>query len=464
MNPGAIVEGSHGRYAVLSKAGEGGVGTVYKAKNVATSEIVAVKVLHPKRFELTDVQKERFTNEIRESLGIESDYIVKGIDTGTYNDEPFLVLEWLSGGTLQDLIETTDYTEEDVFSLTSQLLKAFQELSRLGLVHRDLKPNNVLLTADKRLKLSDLGLVKKVSAQAFLTASGAHIGSLLYISERQRNEPESVTRRDDFYAVCLILYELVSGRRIHNRNRPLLYLRPELAPMALCRLIDAGMQDDEDWEDTFEELCRYIDLENECLSAGYTGTSTVPERTVQAKVDGLLSLLDVETEDDDPDVTATDSSQTLMDEVVEILVASFNGCAEEIKECGILIDINDEMDDDVLHFGVSFSEELEDVIKDSGKEIWIADPMYGWVYITTEDNGGVVLEGIGSKRFDPDFSVMRDDDFDRSIAQIDSETRAYLVRFGRSMALATALGAIERIEDYAKEEDEDVESDEASNG
>jgi serine/threonine protein kinase len=232
---GTIVQGAKGRYAILASAGEGGAATVYKARNVSTGDTVALKVLHSKRFLVNDVQRARFGYEIETMLDVSSEYLVGGIDSGEYGEEPFLVLEWTAGGTLEKVIENGQYGIDETIQYTAQLIKAFKELERLGVVHRDIKPSNVLLASIARLKLGDFGLARSLLTPTHLTATTARIGSLLYMSERQRFGTHEATARDDFYSLSLVLYELVSKRKIHTRNTLLEILRPNNATIALCR-------------------------------------------------------------------------------------------------------------------------------------------------------------------------------------------------------------------------------------
>jgi serine/threonine protein kinase len=450
---GTIVEGSRGRYAIIAEAGEGGVGTVYKAKEIASGNVVAIKVLHSKRFELNDIQRERFLNEMTASLEIDSPYIVAGLDTGEYAGQPFLVLEWLSGGSLQHLIESGHYESHEVIAFTAQLLKAFQDLRRLGLIHRDLKPNNVMLTDDHRVKLADLGLVRKVAAPAFLTASDAHIGSLLYISERQRFSPDEATSRDDFYSLSLILYALVSRRRIHNRNVPLLYLRPDIAPIALCSLIDRGMQDLDDWQNTYDELCLYIDLDAECINREYTGSVLVPEYLIQSRVDQLLKRVTSKADAGDACDTETNSFRTLLDDIVDIIIRAFNDCACEFSHCGVLIGIADELEDtgDAIYFSARFTGGLEILLDELSISEQVNDRLFGWISFEVLADGSVRIDGISGKRLYADHSHLPVDMCDRVVSKLDESTKLFLRHVGRGAAVGAGIGAIERIEDVLEE-------------
>ncbi len=445
---GTIVQGSRGgRYAIHSTAGEGGAGTVYQAKDVSTGKIVALKVLHSKRFELNDIQRERFLNEIRASMDVSSEYIVTGIDSGEHNGAPFLVMEWLSGGTLKQLIQSGDYNTEDLIAFTAQLLLAYRDLQRLGLVHRDLKPNNILLTAHRRLKLSDLGLVRSAAAPAYLTADDARIGSLLYISERQRFRSKEVTCRDDFFSLCLILYELVSRSLIHTRNVPLQFIRPAIAPVALCAFVDQGMQDLDDWQDTHHELCQYIDLERECINPDYTGSVIVPEHTIQAKVDHLRAHVGRDSQATEIIETKTESTIVALQEIAYLVSSAFNDCAREFKHCGVAVEIVEVLQDgDTLYFSASFRAELDVLLDRTNLDELAHEGLYGWIAFETHGDGSVQIHAIHGKRLFVDGQYLPEDTFDRIITVLDDETKMFLRHVSRAVAVGAGIGAIERIE------------------
>ena len=101
IGPRAIVDGTRERYQIIREIGSGGVGTVFLGRNISSSTQVALKFLHGSRFPVTDTSRERLYQEIKAATEeISSDYIIAGLDYGIFNEEPFLVMEWMSGGTL----------------------------------------------------------------------------------------------------------------------------------------------------------------------------------------------------------------------------------------------------------------------------------------------------------------------------------------------------------------------------
>jgi serine/threonine protein kinase len=455
---GTILEGEQGKYAISSVAGEGGVGTVYKARKTISGEVVAVKLLHSKRFPLTDVQRERFRNEISACMTVTSQYIVRGIDKGYHDDEPFLVLEWMPNGTLQQFIADGNYNSDEVVSMTAQLLKAFLDLRSFGLVHRDIKPNNVLLAANGRLKLADLGIARSFVTPAYLTASDQRLGSLLYISERQRFSPESATSRDDFYSLCLVLYELISRRRVHTRNLPLGFLRPSLAPMALSLLVDRGMEDSDAWEEVFFEMCRYIDVEREIICEDYTGSVLVPEVMLRSKAKQVMeSLKDIITTEtySDSDERAP-ASTSLLDDSINIIRRAFDDCVREFQDSGILLRISPDVEDlgdgeYSIYFGAAFDKSVADLLDATSLRSEVEDRLFGWITLGRKDGDCYHIVGIGGKRLDVDTSVLPQNVFDTDICNLDKDEMAFLQRVGRTLALGAALGALQRIKEIIDE-------------
>lgn len=389
-------------------------------------------------------------------MTINSEFIVRGLDTGFSRDEPFLVLEWMEGGTLQHFIHLREYHLNDVVRITAQLLKAFRELQRFNLVHRDLKPNNILLTADNCVKLSDLGILRVPESTLYLTGTGDQLGSLLYISERQRFAPDQATPRDDFYSLCLILYELISQRRIHNRNIPLANLRSPLAPLALSMLVDRGMEDLEDWQSVFEEMCLYVDLKTEVVSSEFIGSNTLPENVVKIHVDRIIQLLGgvvspIIHTDVSPENTA------FLDKVVSKIAHAFRKCASEFIHLGVEVEISSPPveDGNCVYFWAKFGDDIYDLIVKHNLEDYATERLYGWFELEIAINGTVSISHISGKRLFADFQYLPDDTFDRVLSRLDECDEAFLNRFGRGLAIGAAIGAIESIEDlFSIDEDE----------
>ncbi|WP_225411822.1 serine/threonine protein kinase [Stigmatella hybrida] len=461
---GRILKGHRGQYVIKTQIGEGGVGTVFKAQSIETGQDCAVKVLHSKRFELTDAQKRRFEQEIEATCqGVKSPYIVAGIDFGSSEGTPFLVMEWMPGGTLLDLIASDKpINQPQAIAFITQLLKGYRDLRQHGYIHRDIKPNNVLLTEDQRLKLSDLGVAKSPTSTVYLTGTGTQIGSLLYISERQRTDPEKASPQDDFYALCLVMYELATRRRIHISNPRLAYLQPSTIPGPLALLIDKGMQDTSDWQTAFEAMCHYLDLERECIQDNYEGSLLVPHRLIERRRQAVTKKLFTLCQNMDllhEDATEADwvaDEPHIINDVVRIITDAYEECASEFEDAGVYVTLTR-----AEHTLLTFSAGFDETTQAAMEELDIYDKIfdgrfYGWLSLHEREDGAVFLSGIGSKRLDADESHMPPDAFSRAFDVLSDENIAFLRSVGRALAVGVALGALnwldQHLDWYAEEQ------------
>jgi serine/threonine-protein kinase len=199
-----------GRYQVRSRIARGGMATVYLATDLRLERKVAIKVMHG---HLSDDVKfrDRFIQEARSAARLAHPNVVNVFDQGQDSDMAYLVMEYLPGITLRDLLqEHGRLTTDQTLDILEAVLAGLSSAHRAGIVHRDLKPENVLLADDGRIKIGDFGLARAASAN---TATGAALlGTIAYLS------PELVTRgiadtRSDIYAVGIMTYEMLTGKQ-----------------------------------------------------------------------------------------------------------------------------------------------------------------------------------------------------------------------------------------------------------
>ncbi len=199
-----------GRYQVRSRIARGGMATVYLATDLRLERRVALKIMHS---HLADDHtfKSRFVQEARSAARLAHPNVVNVFDQGQDADMAYLVMEYLPGITLRDLLK--DYgklTAEQTVDILEAVLAGLAAAHKAGIVHRDMKPENVLLADDGRIKLGDFGLARAVSAN---TGTGqALLGTIAYLS------PELVTRgvadaRSDIYALGIMMYEMLTGEQ-----------------------------------------------------------------------------------------------------------------------------------------------------------------------------------------------------------------------------------------------------------
>ena len=206
-----------GRYQIRSRIARGGMATVYLATDLRLERRVAIKVMHG---HLADDSKfkERFIQEARSAARLAHPNVVNVFDQGQDSDMAYLVMEYLPGITLRDLLqEHKVLTTEQTLDIMEAVLAGLAAAHKAGIVHRDLKPENVLLADDGRIKIGDFGLARAASSQ---TATGALLGTIAYLS------PELVTRgvadtRSDIYAVGIMMYEMLVGEQPFKGDQPM---------------------------------------------------------------------------------------------------------------------------------------------------------------------------------------------------------------------------------------------------
>ncbi|WP_425305892.1 Stk1 family PASTA domain-containing Ser/Thr kinase [Agromyces archimandritae] len=199
-----------GRYQVRSRIARGGMATVYLATDLRLERRVAIKIMHGHLAD-DNTFKTRFVQEARSAARLAHPNVVNVYDQGQDADSAYLVMEYLPGITLRELLK--DYqklTPEQTTDIMDAVLAGLAAAHQSGIVHRDVKPENVLLADDGRIKLGDFGLARAASAN---TATGqALLGTIAYLS------PELVTRgvadaRSDLYAVGIMMYEMLTGEQ-----------------------------------------------------------------------------------------------------------------------------------------------------------------------------------------------------------------------------------------------------------
>ncbi|TFB59530.1 Stk1 family PASTA domain-containing Ser/Thr kinase [Cryobacterium sp. Hz7] len=207
-----------GRYQVRSRIARGGMATVYLATDLRLERRVAIKIMHGHLAD-DNTFKARFVQEARSAARLAHPNVVNVYDQGQDADMAYLVMEYLPGITLRDLLK--DYgrlTSEQTMDILEAVLSGLAAAHKAGIVHRDLKPENVLLADDGRIKIGDFGLARAVNNN---TATGqALLGTIAYLS------PELVTRgiadaRSDIYALGIMTYEMLTGEQPYVGEAPM---------------------------------------------------------------------------------------------------------------------------------------------------------------------------------------------------------------------------------------------------
>ncbi|HST09218.1 MAG TPA: protein kinase [Terriglobales bacterium] len=213
-----------GPYEVLSPAGAGGMGEVYRARDTRLDRIVAIKIL-PAHLSSNPESKQRFDREARTISGLSHPNICHLYDVGTQDGISYLVMEYLEGETLADRLSKGPLPLDQALKYGIEICEGLEKAHRCGVVHRDLKPGNIMLTRSCT-KLMDFGLAKPVSGgppssglsetlatpQHPLTQEGMVVGTFQYMSPEQV-EGKEADARSDVFALGAVLYEMVTGRR-----------------------------------------------------------------------------------------------------------------------------------------------------------------------------------------------------------------------------------------------------------
>lgn len=204
-----------GRYELGSRLGQGGMGEVRAGRDLRLHRDVAVKVLRPEMAAQPFV-RERFDVEARAAASLVHPHVVAVFDSGEDAGLPFLVMERLDGRTLANAIDEGPMEPDAVRRLGIQVLDALTAAHATGLIHRDIKPANVLAAGPGNWKVGDFGIAKSVEVtDPGLTSTGMIVGTPAYLSP-ERLAGGLATTRSDLYAVGVIMYEALIGRRGHG--------------------------------------------------------------------------------------------------------------------------------------------------------------------------------------------------------------------------------------------------------
>src|SRR3954470_11521186 len=207
-----------GRYRVVRKLGTGGMAHVYLAEDQELGRSVAIKMLD-ERHSQDEQFVERFRREAKNAAGLSHPNIVSIYDRGQAEGTYYIAMEYLEGRTLKELLITRGPTPMTVaIDYARQILSALGFAHRHGIVHRDIKPHNVVVAPDGRLKVTDFGIARSGTSQ--MTETGSIIGTAQYLSpEQAKGAP--VTPASDIYSVGIVLYEMLTGLVPFTGDTPL---------------------------------------------------------------------------------------------------------------------------------------------------------------------------------------------------------------------------------------------------
>ncbi|MCZ6601996.1 MAG: serine/threonine-protein kinase [Planctomycetota bacterium] len=232
-------------YEILDRLGRGGMGTVYKARQVSLDRTVAIKVLAP-RLEGDEIFIGRFMTEAKAVARLNHKNVIAGIDVGEADGRHFFVMEYVDGETTsRRLSREGPLPEEDVISIGVQMAKALSHAAEHGLVHRDVKPQNIMITGRGVAKLCDLGLAKNEEGVTSTPASGRSVGTPYYISPEQAKGGEFADIRSDIYSLGATLFHLATGEPPFGGSSALVIMTKQMTePTPSARAINPRVSRD----------------------------------------------------------------------------------------------------------------------------------------------------------------------------------------------------------------------------
>ncbi len=265
MGGDPLINARIGKVKLLRKLGAGAMGVVYQGWHESFACEVAVKFLTSS----TGNSRERFLREGRAAARIDHEHVIRVLDAGEFDGRAYLVLEFVNGRSLGDLLDAQEAGDRGkppagrppgslpdhgvVAHLGAQLARGLAAIHERGIVHRDIKPDNVLVSREGKAKIADLGLAKQVSDPDLLrlTATGMVVGTPLYVSPEGIRDPKNISGASDIYSLGATLYHLLTGTppfnaktayevmrgHLEEKVRPIRELRPDVPPH-LAQLVE----------------------------------------------------------------------------------------------------------------------------------------------------------------------------------------------------------------------------------
>ena len=314
LKPGSVL----GRYKTIKLLGEGGMGTVFLAKDTIIGRKVALKILKiPDSLlpEETEVLKKRFLIEAKAAGKILHPNIVTLFDIGIEKDIVYLAFEYIEGTTLEKLIRKQAPLDiKKAVKIAIQIANGLEAAHKEGIIHRDIKPSNILITKDEVVKISDFGIAKIDSLDIKLTITGSIVGTPQYLSPEQI-KGEKPTPKSDLFALGLIIYELITGENpfegssitnviynVVNKQIPPITQKNPQTPPSLVRLIESLLNKNPDLRpSSAKEVAQILQNTEKELTISTTPTIQIPpvpkpdhylkKKTSPVKLLGIVSIL-----------------------------------------------------------------------------------------------------------------------------------------------------------------------------
>jgi serine/threonine protein kinase/Tfp pilus assembly protein PilF len=196
-------------YKIVEKTGEGGMGVVYKAEDIRLKRMVALKFLH-EQFAFDEVAKARFFSEARAASALNHPNIITIYEIDKFEDRYFISMEFIEGKSVKGLIDEKALSVKEAINIALQVAEGLKRAHEKGIIHQDLKSDNIMLTSEGTVKIADFGLAK-LKDKPMLTSESSLMGTLAYASPEQL-QGFTLDERTDIFSFGVVLYEMVTGR------------------------------------------------------------------------------------------------------------------------------------------------------------------------------------------------------------------------------------------------------------
>jgi HAMP domain-containing protein/predicted Ser/Thr protein kinase len=218
LGPGQLFAG---RFEIIALLGEGGMGVVYRARDRDLGDIVALKLVRSETMQNDPNALERLKDEVRLARRISHRNVARTHDFGESDGIYYVTMEYVAGTPLKELLRTRGRLPVDAtISVGKQLCRALEAAHEQGIIHRDIKPQNIIVAPDGLLKVMDFGIARAVERKKGMTQTGLVVGTPEYMAPEQLMG-EAIDHRVDLFAAGVVLYECLTGRRPHEAETPM---------------------------------------------------------------------------------------------------------------------------------------------------------------------------------------------------------------------------------------------------
>ena len=243
---GAARDSAPEGYEIIDTLGKGGMGVVYKARHIPLDRLVAIKMIISGAH-ASDDQVQRFQKEAEAAAHLKHPNIVSVYEVGEHDGLPYFSLEFVDGPSMAELMSETTMSAKEAAQILLPVARAIEYSHEMGVLHRDLKPQNILITPDGAPKVADFGLAKRLDSTESQTMTGVVVGTPGYLAPEQASDTKKVGKHTDVYALGCILYYLMTGRPPFKGPTPvetirqLLFSEP-LPPSQLQEALDKDLE------------------------------------------------------------------------------------------------------------------------------------------------------------------------------------------------------------------------------